>query len=86
MSLESRRAVDSTGEPMDDTVTIRMSHDLRLCAGRRARANGFDNFGEYVRWLIRQDVDSSMVATLQDDAGNFVLRNAEPSSLRTGHR
>lgn len=76
MSLESRHAVDSTSDPMDDTVTIRMSHELRLCAGRRARVNGFDTFGEYVRWLIRQDVDGSMAATLQDDAGRLVLRNA----------
>lgn len=75
MTLESRRATDSTSEPMDDTVTIRMSHDLRLEGGRRSRVIGFDTFGEYVRWLIRQDIDASMAATLQDDAGRLVLRN-----------
>lgn len=75
MSTESRRANDSTNEPMDDTVTIRMSHELRLCAGRRARVLGLDTFGEYVRQLIRQDIDASMAATLQDDAGQLVLRN-----------
>lgn len=76
MSLESRRAVDSEDINMDDTITIRMSHSLRLDAGRQARLKGFDNFGEYVRALIRSDIDASMIDTLQDDAGRYVLRKA----------
>lgn len=82
MSSESRRATDSTSEPMDDTVTIRMSHELRLEGGRRTRVAGFDTFGEYVRWLIRQDIDASMAATLQDDAGELVLRTRGASGGR----
>lgn len=74
MSLESRRAVDSTSEAMDNVLPVRMQYELRLESGRLARINGFDNLSEYIRWLLRREVDLHITNTLRDDDGNFVLR------------
>lgn len=74
MSLESRRAADSGAIPMDDVLHVRAPHELRLEVGRLARLNGFDNVGEYTRWLYRREVDLHIANTLRDDAGQFVIR------------
>ena len=79
MPLESRRAADSTSEPMGNVIPVRMNHDLRLDAGRLARINGFDNLSEYIRWLLRREVNLHMANTLHDDDGNFVLRTSVAS-------
>lgn len=52
----SRRAVDSCDEPMDSFFSIRISHDLRILGGRKARMMGL-SLGEYMRFLLAQAVD-----------------------------
>lgn len=82
MSSESRRATDSTSEPMDDVLPVRMRHEMRLESGRMARINGFDNLSEYIRWLLRREIDLHMANTLHDDDGNLVLRTRGASGGR----
>ena len=82
MSFESRRAVDSTNETMDSVLPVRMLYELRLESGRLARINGFDNLSEYIRWLLRREVDLHIANTLRDDDGNFVLQTKQDSARR----
>lgn len=68
----SRRAIDSTNVPMDDIVTMRMPHDLRILAGRKARVMGL-SLGEYIRHLVFRAVDEDIV---RDDVEALVMRKA----------
>lgn len=52
----SRRAVDSCDEPMDGIFSMRISHDLRILGGRKARMMGL-SLSEYMRFLLAQAVD-----------------------------
>lgn len=53
----SRRAVDSGDEPMDGFFSMRISNDLRILGGRKARMMGL-SLGEYMRFLLARAVDS----------------------------
>lgn len=53
----SRRAVDSTDEPMSEIFSLRIPYELRILGGRRARLMGL-SLGEYMRYLLARDVDS----------------------------
>ena len=52
----SRRAVDSCADPMEGIFSMRISHDLRILGGRKARMMGL-SLSEYMRFLLAQAVD-----------------------------
>lgn len=66
----SRRAVDSTDEPMEMMFSVRMPHDLRVLGGRKARLKGL-SLSEYMRQLLQQAVDEDI---LRDEGDGGVLR------------
>lgn len=53
----SRRAVDSCADPMDGIFSMRISNDLRVLGGRKARMMGL-SLSEYMRFLLAEAVDS----------------------------
>lgn len=53
----SRRAVDSCEDPMDGIFSMRISSDLRILGGRKARTMGL-SLSEYMRFLLAKAVDS----------------------------
>ena len=55
----SRHAVDSTDEAMDMTFSMRIPHDLRILAGRKARLMGL-SLSEYTRHLLWRAVDEDI--------------------------
>lgn len=57
MSLESRHAIDSTSEAMDQMFSMRLPADLRILGGRKARLMGL-SLGEYMRYLLARAVDA----------------------------
>ena len=52
----SRHAIDSTDEAMDMTFSLRIPHELRILAGRKARLMGL-SLSEYTRHLLWRAVD-----------------------------
>lgn len=71
----SRSARDSTDIPMDVVVTMRMSDQLRERGARKARAMGL-SFGEYLRLLLSEDLDSPPGQTDFEK----VIRKDDPAS------
>lgn len=69
----SRRAIDSTDEAMDMTFSMRIPHDLRILAGRKARLMGL-SLSEYTRHLLWRAVDDD---TLPDGEEAKVLRKGD---------
>jgi hypothetical protein len=65
----SRRAVDSCDEPMDSFFSMRITNDLRILGGRKARMMGL-SLGEYMRFLLAQAVDDD-----EDTVPNRIDRN-----------
>ena len=66
----SRHAVDSTDEAMDMTFSMRIPHDLRILAGRKARLMGL-SLSEYIRHLLAAEIDKD---TVHDRGDSCVLR------------
>lgn len=71
----SRRAADSTDEPMEMTFSMRLPHDLRILGGRKARLMGL-TLSEYMRHLLAKAVDSD-VDTVLGEPRACVLRKGE---------
>lgn len=69
----SRHAIDSTDEAMDMTFSMRIPHDLRILAGRKARLMGL-SLSEYTRHLLWRAVDED---TLPDGEEAKVLRKGD---------
>lgn len=69
----SRHAVDSTDEAMDMTFSMRIPHDLRILAGRKARLMGL-SLSEYTRHLLWRAVDED---TLPEGEEAKVLRKGD---------
>ena len=69
----SRHASDSTDDPMEMTFSMRMPHDLRILAGRKARLMGL-SLSEYTRHLLWRAVDED---TLPEGGEEKVLRKGD---------
>lgn len=69
----SRHAVDSTDEAMGMTFSMRIPHDLRILAGRKARPMGL-SLSEYTRHLLWRAVDED---TLPEGGEAKVLRKGD---------
>ena len=69
----SRHASDSTDDPMEMTFSMRIPHDLRILAGRKARLMGL-SLSEYTRHLLWRAVDED---TLPEGEEAKVLRKGD---------
>ena len=69
----SRHAIDPTDEAMDMTFSLRIPHELRILAGRKARLMGL-SLSEYTRHLLWRAVDED---TLPDGVEAKVLRKGD---------
>ena len=69
----SRHASDSTDDPMEMTFSMRIPHDLRILAGRKARLMGL-SLSEYTRHLLWRAVDED---TLPEGGEEKVLRKGD---------
>ena len=69
----SRHASDSTDDPMEMTFSMRIPHDLRILAGRKARLMGL-SLSEYTRHLLWRAVDED---TLPEGGEAKVLRKGD---------
>lgn len=69
----SRHASDSTDDPMEMTFSMRMPHELRILAGRKARLMGL-SLSEYTRHLLWRAVDED---TLPEGGEAKVLRKGD---------
>jgi len=45
--------------PLDESVTFRIPSDLKDASIKRAVAGGFRNYGEYMREIVRRDVEGA---------------------------
>ena len=61
----SRHAIDSTEEAMDMTFSLRIPHELRILAGRKARLMGL-SLSEYTRHLLWRAVDEDTLPEAEE--------------------
>ena len=61
----SRHAIDSADEAMDMTFSLRIQHELRILAGRKARLMGL-SLSEYTRHLLWRAVDEDTLPEAEE--------------------